>query len=143
MNHSDILQTLTVATHRLTRHAAQSTGTQTISATWTALSVLEADGPHRLGDLARAARISQPGMTKVVQNLVVDEWVLRIADVDDSRAWLIDITPKGRAALAGWRRELAAALAPQFEDLRPADWEVLARAAELLSARADAAEAAA
>jgi DNA-binding MarR family transcriptional regulator len=141
VNHSDILQNIIVSTHRLTRHAAQSTGFPTISATFTALAILESEGPHRLGDLAKAALISQPGMTKVVQNLVVDEWVYRIADVDDSRAWLIDITPKGRTALATWRNQVSAALAPAFEDLPQADWDALRRAAEILASRVGVAEA--
>ncbi|HWR85370.1 MAG TPA: MarR family transcriptional regulator [Rhodoglobus sp.] len=139
MKRSDILETLAVATHRLTRHAAQSTGSPIISATWTALAVLEAEGPHRLGDLARAARISQPGMTKVVQNLVTDEWVYRIADVDDSRAWLIAITPKGERALASWRRQLVDALAPSFEQLSDDDWSALERTAGILASRSGAA----
>jgi DNA-binding MarR family transcriptional regulator len=143
MNSSDILETLAVATHRLTRQAAQSTGSPTISAAWTALAVLQTDGPHRLGDLAKAARISQPGMTKVVQNLVVDEWVYRIADVDDSRAWLIAITDKGARALADWRRELAAALAPAFDGLSADEWRVLERAAGILAERSSAVEVAA
>lgn len=140
MNRSDILETLAVATHRLTRHAAQATGSPIISATWTALAVLEAEGPHRLGDLARATRISQPGMTKAVQNLVTDEWVYRIADVDDSRAWLIAITPKGEQALADWRQQLVTALAPSFADLDDDAWLALERAASILASRSASTE---
>src|SRR6187402_3376622 len=139
MNTTQILETLLVSSHRLTRIAAQTTGSAVSSATWAALSVLSTDGPHRIGDLARAARISQPGMTKLLQNLVEDEWVYRIADVDDSRAWLIDITPKGREALAAWRIEVAAAMEPIFADLSPAEWTVLEKASRILSDRVGAA----
>ena len=116
MTATHTLESLLVSSHRLTRIAAQSTGSSVSSATWSALSVLSTDGPHRVGDLAKAARISQPGMTKLVQSLAEDEWVVRIADVEDSRAWLIAISDKGRAALAGWRVELAGAMAPLFDD---------------------------
>lgn len=135
MNTTQILETLLVSSHRLTRIAAQSTGSSVSSATWHALSVLTADGPHRIGDLARAARISQPGMTKLLQGLVEDEWVYRIADVEDSRAWLIAISNKGRSALAGWRVELAGAMAPIFDDLDEEGWRVLDRATAILSER--------
>lgn len=138
MNTTHILETLLVSSHRLTRLAAQSTGSSVSSATWSALSVLSTDGPHRIGDLAKAARISQPGMTKLLQGLVEDEWVYRIADVEDSRAWLIAISDKGRAALAGWRVELAGAMAPIFDDLDEAGWRALERATTILSERVGA-----
>jgi DNA-binding MarR family transcriptional regulator len=133
---SSTIETLLASTHRLTRSAAQQTGSTVSSAVWSALSILSSDGPRRLGDLARDARVSQPGMTKVVQNLVSDEWVLRIADVEDSRAWLIAVTDKGRDALAGWRSLLAAATNDTFADLSETEWKTLERAAEILSARA-------
>jgi len=135
MDTTNILETLIVSGHRLTRLSAQTTGSAVSSAVWTSLSILTTDGPHRIGDLARAARISQPGMTKILQTLVEDEWVRRIAVADDSRAWLIAITPKGAEALASWRAQLADAMRPVFADLTDDDWDVLSRAAELLSSR--------
>jgi DNA-binding MarR family transcriptional regulator len=61
--------------------------------------------------------------------------VRRIAVADDSRAWLIAITPKGAEALASWRAQLADAMRPVFADLTDDDWNVLSQAAELLSSR--------
>jgi DNA-binding MarR family transcriptional regulator len=133
-NRTDIIESLLTSNHRLTRLAAQSTGTTVSSATWSTLSVLVTDGPRRNGELARAARISQPGMTKLLASLVEDEWVYRIADVDDSRAWLIAITDRGRDALADWRTQLAEAMRAVFADLDDDDWEILSRAAGILSA---------
>ncbi len=92
MHPHHILEDLAVATTRLVRKAASSTGTTTSAASWAALSVLHTEGPHRVGTLAAAVRISQPGMTKLLQNLLDDRWVRRIADDADSRAWLITIT---------------------------------------------------
>jgi DNA-binding MarR family transcriptional regulator len=132
-NRTDIIESLLTSNHRLTRLAAQSTGTTVSSATWSTLSVLVTDGPRRNGELARAARISQPGMTKLLSTLVEDEWVYRIADVDDSRAWLIAITDRGRDALADWRTQLAEAMRAVFADLDDSDWDTLARAASILS----------
>jgi len=135
------LETLISSASRLTRIAAQRTGSTVNSVAWPTLAILAADGPRRNGDLARAARVSQPGMTKVLNQLVEDEWVSRIADVDDSRAWLIQITPKGRRALDDWRAELARAMEPMFTGIAEADWLVLARAAEILDARTQSSEA--
>jgi DNA-binding MarR family transcriptional regulator len=89
----------------------------------------------RVGELAASSRISQPGMTKVVSGLVEDELVYRIADVDDSRAWLIAITEKGRSALETWRRALALGLEPLFGDLGDEQWAALSAAAAILQDR--------
>ena len=132
---TEIIESLLTSQHRLTRMAAQSTGTTVSSAVWSTLSVLVADGPKRNGELARAARISQPGMTKVLAGLVDDEWVLRIADVDDSRAWLIAITDKGRDALSGWRTQLAEATREIFAGLSETEWAALDNAARILAIR--------
>lgn len=131
----ETLESLLTSTSRLTRMAAQRTGTTTSSAAWSALAVLINDGPQRVGDLARAARISQPGMTKVVQNLVTDEWAVRITDAGDSRATPVAVTDRGRSALYEWRRQLSDALSGSFVDLTAAEWQTLERAAKILATR--------
>lgn len=143
INRTAVVENLLVASNRLTRSSARRTGSTVSSAVWAALSVLSSEGPHRVGDLARAARISQPGMTKVVQNLVYDEWVRRVADSDDSRAWLVVITDRGRDALAGWRAQLTEQMSEVFADLTDDEWVTLAAAASLLAARVERMEVAA
>ncbi|MBW4033116.1 MAG: MarR family transcriptional regulator [Acidobacteria bacterium] len=135
MNHSGTLETLLVSSTRLVRIAAQSTGSKTPSAVWRALGILDTEGPMRIGELATANRVTQPGMTRVIGTMVEEEYVSRIADVADSRAWLIRITPKGRAALEAWRHQIAAALAPWFADLDEGEWAILERAVELMATR--------
>lgn len=132
---TDILETLLTSTHRLTRIAAQETGRTTSPAVWRTLSILTTDGDLRVGDLARASRVSQPTMTKLLRGLAEDELVKRIADSDDSRAWLISITPKGTAALTEWRGQLADALGSLFADLDDDEWAVLDHASQLLATR--------
>jgi DNA-binding MarR family transcriptional regulator len=132
---TDILESLLVSNHRLTRVAAQSTGSKTPAGVWRTLSILSSDGAMRIGELATASRISQPAMTKLLPSLVSDELVYRIADVEDSRAWLIAISDKGRDALNTWKRELAVSLEPLFGDLTAREWSTLASAATLLQAR--------
>lgn len=135
MKRNDILESLVVSSTRLVRLAAQTTGSRTPSAIWRTLGILDTDGPMRVGELAAASRVTQPGMTRVLATMVEEELVSRIADVDDSRAWLIRITPKGLAALRAWREELGQALLPWFNELDQGEWAVLERAAELLADR--------
>jgi DNA-binding MarR family transcriptional regulator len=132
---TDILESLLVSNHRLTRVAAQSTGSKTPAAVWRTLSILSSDGAMRVGELATSSRISQPGMTKVLSGLIEDELVYRIADSGDSRAWLIAISTKGQSALDDWKRELALTLEPLFGDLTTREWATLASAAALLQDR--------
>ncbi|MBN9139923.1 MAG: MarR family transcriptional regulator [Micrococcales bacterium] len=133
--HTDILESLLVSTHRLTRTAAQATGSTTPSAQWRTLSILATDGPMRIGELAAASRVTQPGMTRLLTTMVEEELVSRIADREDSRAWLIVITKKGAAALAEWRAQLAETMRPWFGALSDEEWASLATTAALLESR--------
>ena len=74
-------------------------------------------------------------MTKLIQNLAEDELVYRIADVADSRAWLIAITDTGTTALDNWRTELGEALQPMFSDLSADEIDILERAVTILESR--------
>ncbi|MEF2977833.1 MarR family winged helix-turn-helix transcriptional regulator [Subtercola sp. YIM 133946] len=132
---SALLGDLVTVTHRLTRLAAQATGENTSPAAWRTLSVLTSAGPMRLGELAAASRVSQPTMTKIVRNLNELEWIKRIADSSDARAWLIAIAPKGERALDDWRFRLGVALEPLFADLSSRELDVLAEATDLIGDR--------
>ncbi|MCU1404647.1 MAG: MarR family transcriptional regulator [Glaciihabitans sp.] len=142
MTPTDILESLLVSNHRLTRFAAQETGNKTPAGVWRTLSILASDGAMRIGELAASSRISQPAMTKLLPALVQDELVYRIADVDDSRAWLIAISSKGQSELDAWKRELAQAMEPLFGDLTAREWSTLSSAAQLLASRLGSAVAA-
>ena len=130
-----LVEKLIVEANRLTRVAAQATGSTTPAAVWRTLSILASDGSYRIGDLARASRVTQPTMTKLIQNLAEDELVYRIADEADSRAWLIAITDTGTTALNNWRTELGKALQPMFSDLSAEEIEILERAVTILESR--------
>jgi DNA-binding MarR family transcriptional regulator len=140
---STLLGDLVSVTHRLTRLAAQATGESTSPAAWRTLSVLTSAGPMRIGELASASRVSQPTMTKIVANLNELEWIKRIADSSDARAWQIAIAPKGQNALNDWRYRLGAALEPLFSDLTHRELEVLSEATDLIGDRIDVQELAA
>ncbi|WP_022890491.1 MarR family winged helix-turn-helix transcriptional regulator [Agromyces italicus] len=140
MRTSDLIGDLVSVNHRLTRLAAAATDNAESPAVWRTLSVLRDLGPMRLGELARVSRVSQPTMTKLVHALGDRGWVRRIPDADDARAWLISTDPRGLAALAAWREELAGALAPTFDDLDDAERAVLAQAVDILRSRLERAD---
>lgn len=135
MSRAQDIARIVTAAHTLTRVAALATKNDAPAAQWRALSILEAEGPLRLGELAEASRTTQPGMTRMVGQLTEVGHVRRSHDPDDSRVSVISITPQGREALAGWRIELQGALEPLFADLNDDDWAALARVAGILSSR--------
>ena len=123
------------ASNRLTRYAARATGETESPAVWRTLAVLRTSGPLRIGELAAESRVAQPTMTKIVRGLAESEWVLRIADQEDARAWQIAITAKGERAFQTWRARLGEAMLPLFSDLTDEEIEVLASASALVHAR--------
>lgn len=135
VTHSELLESLLVSSNRLIRLAAHATGNSTPSAVWRTLSLLDTEGAMRVGELATASRVSQPGMTRLLGGMVDDGLVSRIADAGDSRAWLIDITPAGQDALVRWRRQLADTLEPWFDTLGEDEWDTLEAAVAILASR--------
>lgn len=138
MNRTDVIPSLVLSGYALGRIAAQDAGNEAPAAQWRVLSLLEQAGSRRVGELAAAARTTQPGMTRLIGGLEREGLVHRSPDPDDSRAIVVDITPRGGAALASWRAEFREVLAPRFATLSEADWSALTRAAEILAAHTTA-----
>nr|WP_201469574.1 MarR family transcriptional regulator [Microbacterium hydrocarbonoxydans] len=134
MNRIDVIPSLVLSGYALGRIAAQDAGNDAPAAQWRVLSLLEHAGPQRVGELAAAARTTQPGMTRLIGNLERDGLVLRSPVPEDSRATAVDITAAGSAALSAWRVEFRDILAPRFAALDDDDWSALTRAAEILAA---------
>lgn len=132
MERAEVVASLILSAHALARIAAQDAGNEAPSAQWRVLSILENSAPVRIGDLARAARTTQPGTTRLVGELERTGLVARASDPQDSRATLVTITAQGRQALEDWRVELRTTLAPRFADVSDDDWLALERAADLL-----------
>jgi DNA-binding MarR family transcriptional regulator len=129
------IETLLVSVNRLIRSALQATGHTTSTAVWRTLGVLEADGSMRLGELARASRVSQPTMTRQVGGMIADGLVARTVDPDDARGQRIEITDRGHQRLVAWRAALTSTVGPLFEDLTDDDWDILHDASALIAAR--------
>jgi DNA-binding MarR family transcriptional regulator len=122
------------STNRLTRIAAKASGNTTPASQWRILSVLEADGPQRIGEVAAELRISQPAITQFVPALEAQGLLTRTSDPEDARATVLAITAGGSEALADWKVELGGAIAPLFSGLSQDDWRALERTAQLLAA---------
>ena len=138
MNRSEVIPSLVLSGYALGRIATQDAGNDAPAAQWRVLSLLDQAGPQRVGELASAARTTQPGMTRLIGGLEREKLVLRSPDPDDSRAIVVGITPQGSAALAAWRAEFRDTIAPRFTDLSDDDWSALTRAAEILAAHTTA-----
>ncbi|ROP64527.1 MarR family winged helix-turn-helix transcriptional regulator [Curtobacterium sp. ZW137] len=129
------IETLLVSVNRLIRTAVQSTGNTTSPAVWRTLGILETDQPLRLGELAKASRVSQPTMTRLVAGMLADDLVSRSVDPGDSRGQLIEITDAGIARLVEWRVTLTRTVGPVFADLDDDQWDVLHEASALIASR--------
>jgi DNA-binding MarR family transcriptional regulator len=104
-----------------------------------ALSTLDAvdrTGPHRISYLVGHERITQPGMTGIVDRLAAAGLVRRQPDPADGRAALVAITAAGHDYLLSIRRQRAQALAAHIRQLEPGQQRALAAAAAALQALA-------
>ncbi|KHL00971.1 hypothetical protein LK10_18335 [Sinomonas humi] len=86
-----------------------------------ALARLEAEGPLRITELARAEGVSQPAMTQLVGRLESDGLVARETPDDDRRSVLVASTPRGREVFSQRRKRRDAHLRELLETLEPTD----------------------
>ena len=135
MRKAEAIEQIVVAAHALTRVAAVTTNNEAPAAQWRALSILQKEGPQRVGDLARASRTTQPGMTKLAGHLADLGLVERHRDEEDSRVTIVSVTQAGSDAIDAWRAELGQTLEPLFADLDDSDWDALERASRILMSR--------
>ncbi|WP_153038828.1 MarR family winged helix-turn-helix transcriptional regulator, partial [Rathayibacter tanaceti] len=130
---------LASAATALTRFAGRSSGATGLGAqsgaVWSTLAELRTASPVRLGELAERVRVTQPTMTGIIARLDEADWIRRVHDTSDGRAWLIEGTTAGFDALREHRLRLEAALAPLFDDLDADDRRALERAAAIVEAR--------
>ncbi|NQX25871.1 MarR family transcriptional regulator [Microbacteriaceae bacterium VKM Ac-2854] len=123
------------ATNSLTRYASLEAGGSQSAAVWHALAELQQRGSVRLGELARNVRVSQPSMTAIVSRLEELGWGTRAPDPSDGRAWLVEGTDAGFAALDDWRRRIDIAMQPLFADLADDERDTIARAVGIIESR--------
>ncbi len=90
------------------------------------------NGPCRISDLAVQERSSQPTITNHVKRLEAAGLVERAVDATDARAWLIDLTPRGRQRLGEIRTQLGTNIEPMLETLSARDRKALRAGLEVM-----------
>jgi DNA-binding MarR family transcriptional regulator len=131
------LYRLGVVQREIARHALAELGSQG----FTALAIVQRDGPVRVSDVAERLRVDLSVASRQVAALVAAGYAEREADPDDRRSYRITATERGTRVLRESHRRMVEAFA------RPlAAWpedEVLALAARLDRLREDFADPAA
>ncbi len=96
------------------------------------LARLSDDGPTRISDLAAAERCSQPTITNHVKRLEALQLVDRRTDARDARAWIIDLTEKGRRELTVIRDSLGTSIEPYLARMSRRDLKALREGIEAI-----------
>ena len=96
------------------------------------LGVLHRAGDLTLGELAEHERVRPPSMTRTVQGLEEEGYVVRRPHESDGRASVVALTDTGRSRVLADRRRRDAWLATRLADLTTEERDVLRAAAPLL-----------
>jgi DNA-binding MarR family transcriptional regulator len=88
--------------------------------------------PRRITELAARERVTQPGITLLVNRLEERGWAERRIDPADRRAVQVTLTALGEEVLAQLRSEYRALLHEEMATLPDEDIGTLARAIEIL-----------
>ena len=97
-----------------------------------ALSVLVSGGPRRIGELADAEQVEAPTMSRLVDGMERDGYVVRGPDPHDARAVIVRATAKGIRALRRYRAQRIQALAATLRTLPASQLRSLADAIDVL-----------
>jgi DNA-binding MarR family transcriptional regulator len=130
----------TAAIHLLRRLRMLDEALGTSAPRFSALSVLIAAGPLRIGELARAEQVEAPTMTRLIDGLARDGYVERTDDPDDARAIVVRPTDAGVHALTEERLRRVEAFAAFVGSLPARELAVLGRGVDVLERALAAAE---
>jgi len=96
------------------------------------LGTLRRNGECTIGQLATHERVQPPSMTRTVNCLEEQGFVVRRPSEHDGRQVLVDLSDRGREMLAADRRRRDAWLARRLRDLTPEEHDVLRKAVPLI-----------
>jgi DNA-binding MarR family transcriptional regulator len=102
------------------------------------LVALHPDHELTLGELAARERVQPPSMTRTVNCLEEDGYVVRRSSETDRRQVLVAITAKGGDQVLADRARRDAWLTDRFAELSAAELDTLRRAAPILAKLAEA-----
>jgi DNA-binding MarR family transcriptional regulator len=111
----------------------RSPGWDVTAAQSSVLTTLMDKGKLRMGELAALEGVKMPTATSVVAGLVRIGLVERLADPNDRRRVLVDLTSDGRSQIAALAAERDREFARLLADLQPEDRNLLAAAAPAMS----------
>lgn len=97
------------------------------------LGLLVRLGEQTVGDLARVERVQPPSMTRTVNCLESDGYVVRRPHETDGRQVVVSLTEAGRAAVLADRQRRDAWLSQQLASLTPDERATLREAAPILA----------
>ncbi|MFZ1062878.1 MAG: MarR family transcriptional regulator [Acidimicrobiales bacterium] len=103
-----------------------------------ALKRIEQSEPVRIGVLAHLEGISAASMSKIVDSLVEDRYVERVADPLDGRASVVQLTTEGREIIHAIRTANTEALESALESLSESERSILRRSLPVLEKVAEA-----
>jgi DNA-binding MarR family transcriptional regulator len=101
------------------------------------LSVLDRHGPLTPRALAEHERVQPPSMTRTLAALVAHGLVDRVADPNDRRQVIIQLTDPGTHTVKETRKQRDLWLGRRLADLDPEERAILAQATEILRRIAD------
>lgn len=96
-----------------------------------ALATIDGHGPLPIGQLAEIEGIAAPTATKIVDQLVAANLVVREPDPNDRRVRRLSSTPDGKAFLARVRDRRTAWLVKQLADLSDEDFDAVLATVDL------------
>jgi DNA-binding MarR family transcriptional regulator len=97
-----------------------------------ALSVLVFGGPAAIGELATAEQVSAPTMSRLVDGLERDGYVVRKPHERDARSVRVRATPRGRRVLVQGRERRVTELVGLLDETSPEELRTLGEAAEIM-----------
>lgn len=90
-----------------------------------ALSVLDVNGPSRMGEIAEHLGVVQSAITPLVDRLEEQDLVRRRRSESDRRAWLVELTSAGTETVASENKLFEGVATEILEPLSDAERETL------------------
>jgi len=101
------------------------------------LALLFRDGPHTVGQLAEAERVTPPSMNRRVNSLEAGGYVAREGSPDDGRKVVVRLTKAGAAFVTETRRRRDQWLSKRTRELSDGQRETLRQASVIMRDLAD------
>ena len=125
-------QKLTQSVVRLTRRLRQERHSELSPSQMSVLGTLRTNGPQTPSAIAAYERVQPPSITRTINCLADDGYVVRSAHPEDGRQVIVTISDKGEEVLAAERARRDQWLAQHFTKLSTAEKKTLREAVVVL-----------